>query len=172
MAKRGRGFTLVELLIVIVIIMLLAALLLPAIVRALCNGRAAAAKHLITQLELAAESYEKAYGIYPPGKGDGSKELVYYLQQKGPRKQLFFDFTPDQLTNGNVVNPVHGAEGDPPSNIISYRINVRAGGGPPPPAAGGNMPPVYRKNSFDMWCAGCDYPQGMPRCLWSVNNWE
>jgi prepilin-type N-terminal cleavage/methylation domain-containing protein len=176
MARRARGFTLVELLIVIVIVMLLAALLLPAIVRALCNGRAAAAKHMMSQLELAAESYEKAYGIYPPGKGDGSKELAYYLQQKSARKQQFFEFHPEQLSKeGHVVNPVHGADGEPPSNIIFYRNNVAnkqpaaggAGGG-----GGGSGPPVYRKSSFDMWAAGCNFSGTVKESLWGVNSWE
>jgi type II secretory pathway pseudopilin PulG len=176
MARRGRGFTLVELLIVIVIVMLLAALLLPAIIAAMCNGRAAAAKHMITQLELGAESYEKAYGIYPPGKGDGSKELAYHLQQKSARKQQFFEFHPEQLTKeGHVANPVHGGDSPAPTNIIFYRNNVSnkqpaAGGGG---GGGAGGPPVYRKSGFDMWAAGCNYKENGPKeAQWGVNSWE
>lgn len=171
MGGRGsKGFTLIELLIVIVIVMLLAALLLPALIKALCNGRAATAQHLISQLELGADQYEKAYGIYPPGKGDGSKELAYYLQKKGPRNQQFFEFQQDQLTSGNVVNPVHGADAEPPTNIIYYRMNVSIGGQQaPPPAAG--QPPVRNKSRFDIWAAGCNYTSGAPNSAWGVNNW-
>ena len=175
MGVRGRkGFTLIELLIVIVIIMLLAALLLPALIRALCNGRAATAKHLISQLELGADQYEKAYGIYPPGKGDGSKELAYYLQKKGARNQQFFEFQPGMLhTDGNVINPVHGAEGDAPSNIIFYRSNITGAAGSGGGGGGGaGGPPVYNKTRFDMWCAGCDFGSGNPTSNWSLNNWE
>jgi prepilin-type N-terminal cleavage/methylation domain-containing protein len=172
MGARGRkAFTLIELLIVIVIVMLLAALLLPALIRALCNGRAAAARHLISQMELGADQYEKAYGVYPAGKGDGSKELAYYLQKKGARNQQFFEFQEDQLLNGNVINPVWGADGDAPSNIIFYRNNFVATGAPPA-GGGGGMPPVYNKSRFDMWCAGCDFGSGKPEANWGVNNWQ
>ena len=173
MGVRSRqAFTLIELLIVIVIIMLLAALLLPALVKAMCNGRAATARHLISQLELGADQYEKAYGIYPPGKGDGSKELAYYLQKKGARNQPFMELQQDQLLNGNLVNPVHGADADAPSNILFYRNNIAntAAGGPP--AGGGGQPPVYNKSRFDMWCAGCDFATGNPASAWSVSNWQ
>ena len=171
MGGRGqKGFTLIELLIVIVIVMLLAALLLPALIKALCNGRAATAQHLISQLELGADQYEKAYGIYPPGKGDGSKELAYYLQKKGARNQQFFEFQPDQLTSGNIVNPVHGSEADAPTNIIYYRNNIVIGGGAPPaPAAG--QPPIRNKSRFDLWAAGCTYTTTVPATAWGVNNW-
>ncbi|HYE98269.1 MAG TPA: prepilin-type N-terminal cleavage/methylation domain-containing protein [Planctomycetota bacterium] len=165
-----RGFTLVELLIVIVIIMLLAALLLPAIIKAMCNGRAAAAKHMISQVEMAASQYESMQGVYPPGKGDGSKELVYYLEKKGPRNQPYFEFQADQKHEGNIVNPVWGHDGEPPSNIIKYRNNVATKG--LAPKGGGGMPPIYNKTKFDMWAAGCDFKPGNEPSLWSVNNWE
>src|SRR5262245_66296445 len=101
------GFTLVELLIVIVIIALIAALLLPAILKALCSARQGTAEHLVDQLSQAAKAYELDYAIYPPGKGDGTKELAFYLQKKGPKKNSYFEFTLDMLSNGHVINPVH-----------------------------------------------------------------
>lgn len=168
--RRG-AFTLVELLIVIVIIMLLAALLLPAIIKALCNGRAAAAKHMISQVEMAATQYESMQGVYPPGKGDGSKELVYYLEKNGPKNQPYFEFHDDQKIQGNIVNPVWGHDGEPPSNIIKYRNNIAVKGAAAP-KGGGGMPPVYNRTKFDMWAAGCDFTPGNEQTLWSVNNWE
>src|SRR5258706_2993226 len=129
--RRGKGFTLIELLIVIVIISLLAALLLPALMKALCNARAGTAAALISQLAQAAKDYELDYAVFPPGKGKDSKDLAFYLQKKGAKQMQYFEFNPDMLDNGNIVNPVFGKDGDPPSNWIYYRNNKSAG------AAGG-----------------------------------
>lgn len=172
-SRSRRGFTLIELLVVIVIIMLLAALLLPAILKALCQARAGAAKHLVDQLSQAAKTYELDWAVFPPGKGDGTKELAYYLQQKGPKKLAYFDFPQDMLSGGNVINPVYG-DGDPPTNIIYYRNNAvtGSGSGGGGGGGGGGQPPVYHKSSFDMWCAGCNYTGANQTSAWSINNWE
>ncbi len=172
--KLERGFTLIELLIVVVIIALIAALLLPAILKALCNARAGTAEHLIDQLTQAAKAYELDFAVYPPGKGDGSKELAYYLQQKGPKKLSYFDFPQDQLKNGHITNPTF-PDGDPPTDIVYYRNNVAAGGGAGGGGGGGGAaggPPVYQKSSFDMWCAGCNYSGAVQATQWSICNWE
>ena len=172
-SRRGSGFTLIELLVVIVIIALIAALLLPAILKALCSARAGTASHLISQLDQATESYGTDYAVYPSGAGDGSKELVYSLKQNGPKKMRYFEFQQDLLNGGNVVNPVW-ADGDPPTNIIYYRLNQKQAGSGAPPAGGGgggNQPPVMRQGRFDMWCAGCDYVAGVSATQWSLNNW-
>jgi general secretion pathway protein G len=172
--RSRRGFTLIELLVVIVIISLVAALLLPAILKAMCTARAGTAEHLIDQVGQAAKAYELDYAVYPAGKGDGTKELVYALRQKGPKKLSYFDFPPDNLdAAGNMINPVF-PDGEPPTNIMYYRnnaVNTQAGGGGGG-GGGGGQPPVYHKSSFDMWCAGCNYQAGAPNTTWSVNNWE
>src|SRR3954471_7625409 len=90
--RRSSGFTLIELLIVIVIISLLAALLLPALMKALCTARAGAAQSLISQLAQAAKAYELDYAVYPPGKGQDSKDLAFYLQKKGAKQMQYFEF--------------------------------------------------------------------------------
>jgi prepilin-type N-terminal cleavage/methylation domain-containing protein len=172
--KKLQGFTLIELLIVVVIIALIAALLLPAILKALCNARQGTAEHLIDQLSQAAKAYELDFAVYPPGKGDGTKELAYYLQQKGPKKLAYFDFPQDMLSNGHIINPIY-ADGDPPTNIIYYRNNVAAGGAAGGGGGGGGAaggPPVYHKSSIDIWCAGCNYTGAVQATQWSVNNWE
>src|SRR5262245_65735809 len=106
--RRSKGFTLIELLIVVVIISLLAALLLPALMKALCNARQGTASALISQLAQACKAYELDYAVYPPGKGQGSKDMVFALQKKGAKQMPYFDFQPDMLDGqaGNVVNPV------------------------------------------------------------------
>jgi len=170
-SRRGAGFTLIELLVVIVIIALLAALLLPAILKALCSARQGTASHMISQLDQATESYATDYVVYPPGVGDGTKDLVSALSKSGPKKMKYFEFQQDLLNGGNVVNPVW-ADGDPPNNIIYYRLNQKqAGSAPPSGGGGGNQPPVMRSSRFDMWCAGCDYISSDPKTQWSVNNW-
>jgi prepilin-type N-terminal cleavage/methylation domain-containing protein len=171
-SRKGSGFTLIELLVVIVIICLIAALLLPAILKALCTARAGTAAHLIDQLTQAAKSYELDNAIYPgPAKGDDSKSLTYCLSQKGAKKNRYFDFPPDMLNGGNVVNPVY-SDGDAPINIIYYRLNQKQGAGAPPSGGGAGQPPIMHPSSFDMWCAGCTYTSGDPKTLWGLNNWE
>ena len=168
--ERRSGFTLIELLVVIAIISLIMALLLPAIMKALCNARAGAAAALISQMSQATKMYESDYAVYPPGRGDGTKDLQYYLTQKGPKRLSYFDFQPDMLdANLDIINPVYGPDGAPPTNKIYYRNNVAAipSGGGMPPAQLGAMP-VYKRNSFDIWCAGCDYTPGAVNSQWSV----
>jgi prepilin-type N-terminal cleavage/methylation domain-containing protein len=190
-----QGFTLVELLVVIVIIGLIAALLLPAIMKAMCSARQGAAQSLISQVAQAATMYNTDFAVYPPGKGDGSKELTYALTTKGAKKMQYFEFAPDQLFNGHIINPVWGSDGEPPTNLIYYRNNqttILSSGTPAPsgikpgptkpgpakpiaatpkpagPAAALIGPPVLKKSSFDMWCAGCDYLPTVQATQWGV----
>ena len=165
--RKESGFTLIELLVVIVIICLIAALLLPAILKALCSARAGTAAHLISQLDQATESYQIDYAVYPPGAGDGTKDLVSALSKSGPKKMKYFEFPADFLiTSGDVFNPVWADAGDPTIGKIYYRLNAKGSGG----GGGGNQPPVMRPSKFDMWCAGCDYTSSVAPTQWSINN--
>ena len=172
--RRVSGFTLIELLIVIVIISLLAALLLPALMKALCTARAGTAASLISQLGQAAKSYELDYAVYPPGKGVDSKDLAFYLQKKGAKQMQYFEFNPDMLDNGNILNPVWGRDGEPPMTWIYYRnnqlANVKGAAGAKPGAAAALGAPIVHPSSFDMWCAGCDYRGDPPpvAAAWSI----
>jgi prepilin-type N-terminal cleavage/methylation domain-containing protein len=171
--RPGSGFTLIELLIVIVIISLLAALLLPALMKALCNARQGAASSLISQLAQASKAYELDYAVYPPGKGQDSKDLAFYLQKKGAKQMQYFEFAPDMLDQGNILNPVYGKDGEPPAIWIYYRNNqmsAKAGGVQKAGQHATQTAPVLHPNSFDMWCAGCDYrgDPPPPAAAWSV----
>lgn len=171
--RRGSGFTLIELLVVIVIISLLAALLLPALMKALCTARAGTASALISQLAQAAKAYELDYAVYPPGKGTDSKDLAFYLQKKGAKQMQYFEFQPDMLDQGNIINPVNGKDGDPPAIWIYYRNNqmtLKPGAAHKPTATAAPGAPVLHPNSFDMWCAGCDYrgDPPPPAAAWSI----
>jgi prepilin-type N-terminal cleavage/methylation domain-containing protein len=169
---RGRGFTLIELLIVIVIISLLAALLLPALMKALCNARQGTAASLISQLAQASKAYELDYAVYPPGKGTDSKDLAFYLQKKGAKQMQYFEFNPEMLDQGNIVNPVWGKDSEPPMSWIYYRNNqmIKGAATVKPGAAAALGAPVLHPSSFDMWCAGCDYRGEPPpaAAAWSV----
>ena len=63
--QRGRGFTLIELMVVVAVIALLVALLLPAIQQAREAARRAHCKSNLKQLGLAMHNYESSYGQFP-----------------------------------------------------------------------------------------------------------
>ena len=98
------------------------------------------------------------WGVYPPGDGSGSKELVLCLERKGPKRVAYFDFSPDMKTGGHVANPVWW-DGDPPKHIIHYRNNLTS------PALPG-QPPVMNKKGIDLWAADAKGNS------WGINNWE
>ncbi len=109
----------------------------------LCAARAGTAAHLISQLDQAAESYQIDCGVYPPGNGTGTVELVEALSRSGPKKQKYFEFPADLLREGSVVNPVRYETG-----ILHYLC-----------------PGIHRPSKFDLWAEDC---RGNPT---GINNW-
>ena len=165
--RRAGGFTLIELLVVIVILLLLMALLLPAIIRALCQARQGTGEHLIDQLSQAAKAYELDQNAYPPGDGNGTGELGYSLEQKGPKNYAYFEFIEGMRDgSGNILNPVFAGTGGPES-FFYYRNNAAGGGG-------GTGPSVRNTSSFDIWGYGCLHKPATagPTDAWEINNWE
>ena len=88
----------------------------------------------------------------------GNKELVLYLERKGPKRVAYFDFAPDMKAGGHVANPVWW-DGAPPFHIIHYRNNRTS-----KPVPGD--PPVMNKTGIDLWAADA---KGRP---WGLNSWE
>jgi len=150
-----RGFTLVELLVVIVIIMVLAGVLLPAVMRAVCQGRQGSMEALLTQLGQACKAYELDHAVYPESNGAfDSSVMVKALTKPSKRHGVYFEFKESQIgANGNIVNAVSQED------TVKYRNNVGIGNRDPKAKA-------HNKSSFDTWCQGCD---GVAD---SINNWD
>lgn len=110
----------------------------------MANAREGTAKHLIDQLGQAAKTYELDWGLYPPGCGHGSAGLVTALASQGPKRVAYFDFPPEMLAGGHVVNPVwEGREGG--LGVIHYRNNLQ-------PITCPHPPPIPA-SAFDLWAA-------------------
>lgn len=156
--KSVGGFTLVELLVVIVIIALLAALLLPALSKAMCNGRQGAAHHLIDNLSQATKNYELDCNAFPADGGSPypSAPLVLALKSAGPKKIPYFEFQTDMLdSGGNIWSPVRFNV-----DVIYYKNNAATY-----PGNLGN-PLAHNKTQFDLWCKDCN------NIVDGVSNWE
>jgi prepilin-type N-terminal cleavage/methylation domain-containing protein len=154
--KLAQGFTLVELLVVIVIIGLLAALLLPALSKAMCNGRMGACEHLIDNLAQATKSYELDCNGFPPdAAGNATSSLVQALNSPGPKKLSYFEFPPDMLSgtapNASIRNPVRAT-----TETLSYRNN----------AVNAADATAHNKATFDIWAKDCN------NIVDGCNNWE
>ena len=117
--------------------MLLAFILLPTLC-GLEGARREAAVHLLSQLQLAVESYEQAFGEYPPGDGSGTRELLRAVQR--PRRgQIWQEPDPEPVIEGDLRNPLQpharGPEGvvryrrHPPGSAPPYSIFVSDGRG-------------------------------------------
>ncbi len=110
----------------------------------LTRAREGAAEHLIDQLAQAARSYELDWGVNSPGCGHGSAGLVRALSAAGPGRSPYFDFPPDMLSGGHVINPVW-PDGEGGLGVIHFRNNLQPNTCPHPPARPGS--------GFDLWAA-------------------
>jgi len=153
--KAARGFTLIEILVVITIIGLLLALLLPAIVKALCAGRAGTTKAMLYEIAKSAAAYEQDNNLYPPSDASyQSKPLVTALECRGSKKEPYFSFDKDRLDEqGNIINPMKATE------FIKYRRNK----GDP---AAENDATAHNKWGIDLWASGCNKIKD------EINNWS
>lgn len=81
--------------------------------------------------------------MFPPGDGTGSRELVECLQRAGPKKAKYFEFLPELVRDGHVINPAW-----PDEKIIYYRC-----------------PGKIHTAGFDLWA---EDTRGNPT---GINNW-
>src|SRR5688572_6155428 len=102
---RGRGFTLVEMLVVLAIIGVLAALLLPAVMSAIVRARTAAVAIELNQLNSAIESYKQDKGDYPPNFRDAAV-LSRHIRKCYPKidNQYFNEFIAYLNVAGNGID--------------------------------------------------------------------
>lgn len=107
------------------------------------------------------KSYELVHGVFPPGDGAGSRDLVTFLERKGPKGVPYFDFSPDMKSGGHVINPVWGADAESPKDVIHYRNNLDRCAVRFPGA-----PPVMHPKGVDLWASD---GKGKP---WGINSWE
>ena len=152
---RRAAFTLVEMLVVIVIIMILAGILLPVILGAVCQGRQASMKALLTQLGTACNNYKLDHGDNPKSNGAfDSSVLVEALTKPSAKHSKYYEFKDSQIgKNGNINNSVW-----PDEDYIKYRNNYM---NTDPKAKG-----LHNKSGIDLWAMGCD------KVADSINNWE
>ncbi|MBM4148552.1 MAG: prepilin-type N-terminal cleavage/methylation domain-containing protein [Lentisphaerae bacterium] len=93
------AFTLIELLVVIAIIGILAAMLFPAVLKAIKQARIARCSAMVTQLEVAWNSYYRDYGLWPQSyPSDQAMELdpaavqiLYGASADNPRNIRYMD---------------------------------------------------------------------------------
>lgn len=141
-APPRKRLKIVEPAVVSLIVWLLYRLMSPQICTGLGAARDATTAHRISQLDQATESFQIDFGFYPPGDGSGSQRLVADLTRTGPRRMKYFEFPPDLLNGGDVIDP--SCEW----GVIHYRF-----------------PGIHRPGKFDLWARDSkDNPEG-------INNW-
>jgi prepilin-type N-terminal cleavage/methylation domain-containing protein/prepilin-type processing-associated H-X9-DG protein len=100
--SRGRGFTIIELMVVIVIIGLLCALLMPAVSASREAARRAQCVNNLKQLALAAAAYESTHAVFPYGVGGGAPPGAGRVPRWSTHSQLLTAL--DQMNVFNALN--------------------------------------------------------------------
>jgi prepilin-type N-terminal cleavage/methylation domain-containing protein len=152
--RRRKGFTLIEMLVVIVIILILAGLLLPAVIKAICQGRAASMESLLESVAQACAMYKTDNGDNPKSNPSfESKVLVEALSKPNLRHGQYFAFKDTQIDKktGNIANAVQAED------WVKYRNNY---------LSDSKAKGLHNKSGIDMWTSGCDGVQD------SINNWD
>jgi len=157
-AGRGRGFTLIELMVVFMIISLLVTILLPTINSMLATRANLRAKNRIALLANGASSYQKEYGFYPgqeyPGlvDNDNATGTTYSGSQILAAAMFGYDIETDP-SGGSSDNDILGTP-EPATKWSSYEPGILATLGP-------DKRPHTISDGFPNPMAICYYPSQM-----------
>jgi len=138
--KRRSGFTLIELLVVIAIIAILIGLLVPAVQKVRDAAARAQCQNNMKQMGLALLNYESAYGFFPPGFIERSKNYTPPPQFKGYGQTSWMALILPYIEQ-RQVSQIYNTQfdWDAPQNAVAVATQVIIYNCPSTPNSGNNF---------------------------------
>jgi len=167
---RGRGFTLIEMLVTMAILGILAGILIPVIASARRLAKIGATKTLLSQIEAALDRYNDDWGAYPPDyavNDTNSPTGQVPTNDTTPAACLYFYLaTPDLSARHPYIELQaetqcrNNGDGDPEYDVIVDSWDR--------PILYLSTVPKHNPTSYDVWSLGpTNVPDANP-----ISNWE